>query len=137
TMTLLLEDDRPLPMKGHPAKGDDLQLSVAAAPLKSEERELIALYFRDETPIRRAAEAMAEVQSSVAQLGRAAALGAMGSAIAHELNQPLASATNFAGAARAHLARRDNAPPQALVALDAVIEQIVRASEILKGLRTF
>ncbi|URW75574.1 ATP-binding protein [Sphingomonas donggukensis] len=120
-------------------RGDrpQLHLAIAVAHFQTISPQLITVYLRDETPARRTAEAMAEVQASVAQLGRAAALGAMGSAIAHELNQPLASAANYAGAARSHLVARGDAPAPALAAVDATVTQIVRAGEILKGLRTF
>lgn len=123
---------------GHRRGGRDaVQLTIAAAPLRTSGRDLITLYLRDETPVRRAAEATAEVQANVAQLGRAAALGAMGSAIAHELNQPLASAANFAGAALTHLSRHPGTPPLAIAAIESTVRQVVRASEILKGLRKF
>lgn len=120
-------------------RGDEetVQLTIATALLRTSGRDLITVYLRDETLARRAAEATAEVQASVAQLGRAAALGAMGSAIAHELNQPLASAANFAGAALTHLSRQPDSSPLAIAAMESTVRQVVRASEILKGLRKF
>jgi C4-dicarboxylate-specific signal transduction histidine kinase len=60
----------------------------------------------------------------------------MASTLAHELNQPLMALSNFAVAARA-LATQ-SAPPDMLAgALDEIVEQSKRASEIVKRVRAF
>jgi len=64
---------------------------------------------------------------------RLASVGEMASTLAHELNQPLMALSNFAVAART-LANCD-APELLTGALDDIIEQAKRASEIVKRVR--
>ncbi len=64
---------------------------------------------------------------------RLASAGEMASTLAHELNQPLMALSNFAMAARALVARGE---PELLTgALDEIVEQSARASEIVKRVR--
>ncbi|WP_296528495.1 PAS domain S-box protein [Rhodoferax sp.] len=66
---------------------------------------------------------------------RLASVGEMASTLAHELNQPLMALSNFAVAARAIAAQ---AHQELLVsALDDIVEQSQRASEIVKRVRGF
>ena len=66
---------------------------------------------------------------------RLASVGEMASTLAHELNQPLMALSNFAVAARALAA---NGPPEILAnALDEIVGQSQRASEIVKRVRAF
>lgn len=67
---------------------------------------------------------------------RLASVGEMASTLAHELNQPLMALSNFAVAARALAAQ--SAPREMLAgALDEIVEQSKRASEIVKRVRAF
>jgi C4-dicarboxylate-specific signal transduction histidine kinase len=67
---------------------------------------------------------------------RLASVGEMASTLAHELNQPLMALSNFAVAARALAAQA--APAEMLAgALDEIVEQSQRASEIVKRVRAF
>jgi PAS domain S-box-containing protein len=64
---------------------------------------------------------------------RLASAGEMASTLAHELNQPLMALSNFATAARALV---DRGVPEMLTgALDEIVEQSKRASEIVKRVR--
>ncbi|MFC3457644.1 MULTISPECIES: sensor histidine kinase [Massilia] len=66
---------------------------------------------------------------------RLASVGEMASTLAHELNQPLMALSNFAVAARALAAA---GPPEILAgALDEIVGQSQRASEIVKRVRAF
>jgi PAS domain S-box-containing protein len=66
---------------------------------------------------------------------RLASVGEMASTLAHELNQPLMALSNFAAAARALAA---NGPSELLPgALDEIVGQAQRASEIVKRVRAF
>lgn len=64
---------------------------------------------------------------------RLASAGEMASTLAHELNQPLMALSNFAIASRALAARGDAA--MLTGALDDIVEQSRRASEIVKRVR--
>lgn len=66
---------------------------------------------------------------------RLASVGEMASTLAHELNQPLMALSNFAVAARALAAQ---GPPDLIAgALDEIVDQSKRASEIVKRVRSF
>ncbi|MBW8897469.1 MAG: PAS domain S-box protein, partial [Massilia sp.] len=66
---------------------------------------------------------------------RLASVGEMASTLAHELNQPLMALSNFAVAARALAAQ--GASGMLAGALDDIVEQSKRASEIVKRVRAF
>lgn len=66
---------------------------------------------------------------------RLASVGEMASTLAHELNQPLMALSNFAIAARALAAA--GRPDLLVSALDDIVEQSQRASEIVKRVRAF
>ena len=66
---------------------------------------------------------------------RLASVGEMASTLAHELNQPLMALSNFAVAARALAAQ--GSPEMLAGALDEIVGQSQRASEIVKRVRAF
>ncbi len=76
-----------------------------------------------------------EQERQLQRSARLASLGEMASTLAHELNQPLMALSNFAVAARAIAGQ---AHQELLVsALDDIVEQSRRASEIVKRVRGF
>ncbi len=99
---------------------------------------------------RRRAEALVEarrremesLQADLLHVSRLSEMGAMATALAHELNQPLTAVANFADAGRRLLAGGAAAPdPERLeAARDAMAEaaeQAVRAGQIVRRLRGF
>lgn len=94
---------------------------------------------RDVTPHRRAEDRARRMQAELMHVSRLSAMGAMAAAIAHELNQPLTAAANFANAARRLLA--DGAPPDparvedAREAMAEAAGEAVRAGKIVRHLR--
>ena len=70
-------------------------------------------------------------------LSRYNAMGDMAMAIAHELGQPLAAATNFLAGARLRTPAASGLAPDGAFALDNARRQIDRASKIVKALREF
>jgi PAS domain S-box-containing protein len=79
------------------------------------------------------AEARQRDQEVRLQRARLASVGEMASTLAHELNQPLMALSNFAVAARALAGRAS--PDMLAGALDDIIEQARRASEIVRRVR--
>jgi len=79
-----------------------------------------------------------EVQSELLHVSRLSEIGQMASALAHELNQPLAAIANFSKAAQIMLAE-PNADDlqQAREALSSVSGQAVRAGQIIRRIRDF
>lgn len=89
----------------------------------------------------KAGEASKQAQEELQRIGRLNALAALTSTLAHELNQPLAAASNYLMAAKLQ-ARRcttpdvvpDNAPEHII---ELAAQQVVRAGEIIRRMRAF
>lgn len=79
-----------------------------------------------------------EQERQLQRSARLASVGEMASTLAHELNQPLMAISNFAVAARA-MAGMPGGPAVEMLAsaLDEIVEQSARASEIVKRVRAF
>lgn len=78
------------------------------------------------------------LQSELVHVSRVSAMGAMGGALEHELNQPLAAISNYAAAARLLLAQGDLAGDggsRLRTALDCLGEEALRAGSIIRQLR--
>jgi len=86
---------------------------------------------------KRAAELLKRHQIELAHVGRVSLVGELASGLAHELHQPLAAITNYAGAC---VRRVDNGDIDRADQLMYPIEQMrmlaLRAGEIVRGLRT-
>jgi two-component system sensor kinase FixL len=79
-----------------------------------------------------------EIQGELLHISRLSEMGQMASALAHELNQPLAAITNYAKAARRTLDKVEGAEPlRARELLDKTAAQALRAGEIIRRLREF
>jgi signal transduction histidine kinase len=76
------------------------------------------------------------IQDQLIYVSRVNAMGEMGSALAHELNQPLTAVSNYMSIARRLLDRsRPGDASQALDAITAAQETALRAGEIIRRLR--
>jgi light-regulated signal transduction histidine kinase (bacteriophytochrome) len=75
------------------------------------------------------------LQAEVIHMSRVNAMGAMASAIAHELNQPLTVIRNYAVALTRMLERRGDADPEIGDILHRISDQAIRAGEIISHLR--
>jgi C4-dicarboxylate-specific signal transduction histidine kinase len=83
-----------------------------------------------------AAEREKTIQDQLIYVSRVNAMGEMGSALAHELNQPLTAVSNYMSIARRLLDRqRDGDTAQALHAIAAAQDTALRAGEIIRRLR--
>jgi signal transduction histidine kinase len=77
-----------------------------------------------------------QYRESLAHLMRVHAVGEMSTAIAHEVNQPLAAIKNYAFAARRRLAADAPEPSKVEDLLDKIETQASRAGDVLHSLRT-
>ena len=89
---------------------------------------------RDVTNRHQAQERLESLRSELMRVARLNDLGAMASALAHELNQPLAAASNYMHAAERLMAKD---PVQALSAITKAEGQFVRTKEIIQRIRGF
>lgn len=116
--------------------GARLTLTISSAMLTIGRTELQTIYIRDDTDAILAADRVARLQADLLQMGRATALGQLGAAIAHEINQPLAAAANFVKVAQVAVARGAAADDIAHP-LESSLRHIFGASSVLKRLRDF
>ncbi len=76
-------------------------------------------------------------QAELAHAGRLSLMGEMTASLAHEVNQPLHSARNYAQGSIRRLRKDPTADPEVLVALEKISEASDRAAEILRRVRDF
>ncbi len=95
-------------------------------------------FVRDLTEYQQTQARVQELQSELVHVSRLTEMGEMASALAHELNQPLAAISNYMKGCRRLLA--DSADPNRKKiesAMDHAAEQALRAGQIIRRLRDF
>lgn len=96
---------------------------------------------RDVTEQRAGESRLRAVQGDLLRASRLSAMGAMASGLAHELNQPLAAATNYVNATGRLLERMEldgrTAPDEIRGAVKEAAAQLLRAGSIVRRLRDF
>jgi two-component system sensor kinase FixL len=106
----------------------------ASLDLQQRVREIVAV-GRDVTEQKRAEEQARHHMNELAHVSRLSAMGEMASALAHEINQPLASILTYA---QATLRLLENGEPGELRhAVTRVIKNTERAGDIVRHLRNF
>ena len=95
-------------------------------------------FVRDLTEHQQTQARLQELQSELVHVSRLSAMGEMASALAHELNQPLAAISNYMKGSRRLLAASPD-PNRSKIenALDRAAEQAIRAGQIIRRLRDF
>jgi two-component system, LuxR family, sensor kinase FixL len=95
-------------------------------------------FVRDLTEHQQTQARLLELQSELVHISRLSAMGEMASALAHELNQPLAAISNYMKGSRRLLSGSSD-PNAAKIenALDRAAEQALRAGQIIRRLRDF
>jgi two-component system sensor kinase FixL len=95
-------------------------------------------FVRDLTEHQQTQARLQELQSELVHVSRLSAMGEMASALAHELNQPLAAISNYMKGSRRLLAdSTDPNTPKIENAMDRAAEQALRAGQIIRRLRDF
>jgi two-component system sensor kinase FixL len=110
-----------------------MELSVGEASVEG--RRLFTGFIRDLTERQERQRRFQEMQSELLHVSRVTELGQMVSALAHEVNQPLAAIGNYARASQRLLGVGDQ--ERVKTALDKLVEQANRASQIIQQLREF
>ena len=123
---------------GQRKDGSQFPLHLSIGETKVEGRRLFTGIMHDLTEERRSEGRTQALQTELAHISRLSALGEMGSALAHELNQPLAAIGNYITGSRRLLA---NAPSPIATRVDSALEraaeQVLRAGHIIRRLRDF
>lgn len=106
-------------------------------------RALFALNSLDRERAAVAAQKLAEreeaqLRLTVMEATRRSSLGELASALAHELNQPLAAVTNYVNACRQELRNHGVAiPPDVNALIESAVTESSRAAELVRRLRNF
>jgi C4-dicarboxylate-specific signal transduction histidine kinase len=82
-----------------------------------------------------AADALRTLQMELAHANRLATMGQLAASIAHEINQPIGAARNNAHAALRFLVRESPDLGEVKEALECVVNDTYRASDIISGIR--
>ena len=123
---------------GRRADGSTFPMHLSVGEAKWAERRYFTGFVRDLTEQQRAQQSIERLQNELTHVSRLSAMGEMASALAHELNQPLAAISNYMKGSRRLLA--GSADPNAIKiesALDRAAEQAIRAGQIIRRLRDF
>jgi two-component system sensor kinase FixL len=109
-----------------------IELSVGEARVGEE--PLFTGFIRDLTERQDRERRLSELQAELVHVSRVSELGQMASALAHEVNQPLAAISNYLNGVRRLIAAGD--PARAEKGLERIAEQSDRARQIIQRLRT-
>jgi two-component system sensor kinase FixL len=112
---------------------------IHAGTAETDGGRFVTTFFRDLTE-RYATEArLVELTNELSHVSRLSAMGQLASMLAHELNQPLAAATNYVGACSLLLDQAVGPDETGAfgAALGHASEQMVRAGRIISNLRDF
>jgi two-component system, LuxR family, sensor kinase FixL len=123
---------------GRRKDGSQFPLHLSIGETEVDGRRLFTSFMHDLTEERRSESRTQALQAELAHISRLSALGEMGSALAHELNQPLAAIGNYITGSRRLLAdARSPATARVEAALSRAAEQVLRAGQIIRRLRDF
>jgi two-component system sensor kinase FixL len=118
--------------------GTTFPIAIAIGEMNSNGSRFFIGYVRDLTERQETEQRLEQLQSELVHISRLTAMGEMASALAHELNQPLSAIANYLTGSRRLLAEA-SADNLGLVrgAIDAAVEQSLRAGQIIRRLRDF
>ena len=123
---------------GRRRDGTTFPMHLSIGEMQSEGKVYFTGFVRDLTEHQQTQARLQELQSELVHVSRLSAMGEMASALAHELNQPLAAISNYMKGSRRLLA--GSADPNATKienAMDRAAEQALRAGQIIRRLRDF
>lgn len=123
---------------GRRQDGSTFPMHLSVGEMQSGGRRYFTGFVRDLTEHQQTQARLSELQSELVHVSRLSAMGEMASALAHELNQPLAAISNYLKGSR-RLLNASNLPGLDKVenALDQAAEQALRAGQIIRRLRSF
>ena len=122
---------------GERKDGSTFPMELAVGEVRLNDRRFFIGFIRDLTERETTERRLQDLQSELIHVSRLTAMGEMASALAHELNQPLASITNFVRGSERLL--EGDAPNLAKVrmGLASASAQSMRAGQIIRRLRDF
>ncbi|HVM80549.1 MAG TPA: PAS domain S-box protein [Stellaceae bacterium] len=123
---------------GRRRDGSTFPMELAVGEVRTEQGRRFTGFVRDLTERHRTERRLQDLQSELMHVSRLSAMGQMGAALAHELNQPLTAIINYVQAARRMSeASGEPLPPRIADVLDKTAQQAARAGQIIRRLRQF
>lgn len=123
---------------GRRRDGTIFPMELSVSEVRQPGQNMFIGFVRDITEREENARRMRELRAEVAHSSRLTEMGQMASALAHELNQPLAASGNYLSGLRRLLERGDaTSVERARSAAGSAITQIQRAGLIIRRLREF
>ncbi len=123
---------------GKRADGSTFPMHLSVGEMNSGGKRYFTGFVRDLTEQQRTQASLQRLQSELVHMSRLSAMGEMASALAHELNQPLAAISNYMkGSRRLLTASAELNAAKIEQALDKAGEQAIRAGQIIRRLRDF
>jgi len=118
--------------------GTTFPMHLSVGEMRSGGETYFTGFVRDLTEQQQTQRSLQELQSELVHISRLSAMGEMASALAHELNQPLAAISNYMkGSRRLLAASADPNREKIESALERASEQALRAGQIIRRLRDF
>jgi two-component system sensor kinase FixL len=123
---------------GRRRDGTTFPMHLSIGEMQSGGEPYFTGFVRDLTEHQQTQARLQELQSELVHVSRLTAMGEMASALAHEINQPLAAISNYMKGSRRLLAgSHDPNTSKIESALDRASEQALRAGQIIRRLRDF
>lgn len=121
---------------GQRKDGTTFPMELAVGELNSDGRRRFTGFVRDLTERQSREKRLQELQNELLHVARLSEMGQMASALAHELNQPLAAISNYLQACQ-RFAENPAALPRMREVLQKAAGQTARAGQIIRRLRQF
>jgi two-component system sensor kinase FixL len=123
---------------GQRKDGSTFPVELSVGEVRLHDRRLFTGFLRDITERQATELRLHELQAELVQVSRVSSMGAMASAFAHELSQPLGAAMNYLNAVRRMLEGSTGPQaPRTLEGTQRAIAEIARAGQIIQRLRQF
>lgn len=120
---------------GRRADGSTFPMELAVGETKVKGRRLFTGFIRDITERQTVRERLHELQSALLRASRLSEVGQMGSALAHELNQPLTAIINYLQACTRLIESGSLAPERLRDIMEKTVVQASRAGQIIQRMR--
>ena len=118
--------------------GSTFPMELAVGEMHVRDQRFFTGFIRDLTERQQTEARLQELQAELVHMSRLTAMGEMASALAHELNQPLAAIANYMKGSRRLLQnRQDEGLGLLRDAMDKAADQALRAGDIIRRLRDF
>jgi len=122
---------------GERRDGSTFPMELAVGEIATHEGRFFTGFVRDLSERQESETRLQELQSELVHISRLTAMGEMASALAHELNQPLAAISNYLRGSARLLASPKPRLERVTDAVEKAAEQAMRAGDIIRRLREF